>query len=281
MTTQSPSTLDGPDAVAPARKRLSPRQRARLSRAIQYVLLVVGAAAVLLAIDWDNVGKTVFNVAAAEAMLPALPQAFGNTALYTLAAFAIGLSLGTLLALMRLSSVVVYRVLATIYVEFFRGIPALLFVITVAFAVPLALGIVIQDVVLKVGIALGMVSAAYIAETLRAGLEAVPKGQIEASRSLGMSHTRTMITVVIPQAFRIVLPPMTNEVILLTKDTALVSAMGLMPSQFELTKLGQNAMNSGGGLTGLFVAGACYLIITIPLGILARRLESNGRRRRA
>ncbi len=246
-------------------------------------MLVVAVVAVLLAIDWTNVGKTVFNLAAAQAMLPSLPQAFGNTVLYTLGAFAIGLSLGTLLALMRLSSVVVYRILATIYVEFFRGIPALLFVITVAFAVPLALGIVIQDVVLKVGIALGMVSAAYIAETLRAGLEAVPKGQVEAARSLGMSHTRTMVTVVIPQAFRIVLPPMTNEVILLTKDTALISAMGLMTSQFELTKLGQNAMNSpdGGGLTGLFVVGACYLVLTIPLGILARRLEANGRRRRA
>lgn len=284
MTTQAPPVTDDPGGTSlPARSRLSPRKRARISRGVQYVVLVAVLVAVVLAIDWDNVGRTVFNVQAAQAMLPRLPQAFGNTVLYTLGAFGIGVTLGTLLALMRLSSVALYRILATVYVEFFRGIPALLFVITVAFAVPLALGIVIQNVVLKVGIALGMVSAAYIAETLRAGLEAVPKGQVEAARSLGMSHTRTTITVVIPQAFRIVLPPMTNEVILLTKDTALISAMGLMTSQFELTKLGQNAMNSpdGGGLTGLFVVGACYLVITIPLGMLARRLEANDRRRRA
>jgi len=130
---------------------------------------------------------------------------------------------------------------------------------------------------------LGMVSAAYIAETLRAGLQAVPKGQVEAARSLGMSHTRTMVTIVIPQAFRIVLPPMTNEVILLTKDTALVFGLGLMQSEFELTKIGQNALSSptGGGLTALFVVGACYLIITIPLGYLARKLEAKGARSRA
>ena len=269
--------------ISPARARLSPRRRALVARVIQYAVLVVAFVAIALAIDWENVGTNVFNAQAAADILPRLPRAFLNTVTYTLAAFAVGVVLGTLLALMRLSSVRLYRIIATLYVEFFRGIPALLYVITVGFAIPLAFGIVIESIVVKVAIALGMVSAAYIAETLRAGLQAVPKGQVEAARSLGMSHTRTMITIVIPQAFRIVLPPMTNEVILLTKDTALVYALGLMTEEFELTKIGQSALSSpaGGGLTALFVVGACYLIITIPLGILARRLEAKGARSRA
>ena len=277
------STTPAATRTAPARARLSPRRRALISRGIQYAVLVVALVAVVRWIDWDNVGTKVFDPEAARTVLPLLPGALRNTIVYTVASFSLGLTLGVLLALMRLSSVAFYRAIATAYVEFFRGIPALLFVITVGYAVPIALNIQFDSVVGKVAVGLGMVSAAYIAETLRAGLQAVPKGQVEAARSLGMSHTRTMVTIVIPQAFRIVLPPMTNEVILLTKDTALVFGLGLMPAQFELTLIGRTALSSptGGGLTALFVVGACYLIITIPLGILARRLEAKGARSRA
>ena len=89
------------------------------------------------------------------------------------------------------------------------------------YGIPLAFGFRFNHYV-TVMIALGLVAAAYIAESLRAGLQAVPKGQYEAARSLGMSHARAMVTIVIPQALRIVLPPLTNEVILLTKDSSLV-----------------------------------------------------------
>ncbi|MGP7960701.1 amino acid ABC transporter permease [Sanguibacter sp. A247] len=279
MSTQTPAV----PGTAPARARLSPRRRRLVAQIIQYAILVVVVVFVALALDWESIRTNVFNLEAAKNLLPKLPRAFANTLLYTVAAFAVGIALGTTLALMRLSSVALYRVIATVYVEFFRGIPALLYVLTVAYALPFALGFQIPSTTAKVAIALGMVSAAYIAETLRAGLQAVPKGQVEAARSLGMSHARTMVTVVIPQAFRIVLPPMTNEVILLTKDTALVYAMGLMIEEFELTKIGQNSLSNpdGGGLTALFVVGACYLIITIPLGIFARRLEANGARSRS
>ncbi len=277
------STTPAAARTAPARARLSPRRRALISRVVQYAVLFVVLAVAALAIDWDNVGTNIFNPDAARAVLPQLPKAFLNTVTYTIAAFAVGIALGTLLALMRLSSVGLYRAIATAYVEFFRGIPALLFVLTVGFGVPFAFGVQFDSVVTKVAIGLGMVSAAYIAETLRAGLQAVPKGQVEAARSLGMSHTRTMVTIVIPQAFRIVLPPMTNEVILLTKDTALVFGLGLTAADFELTKIGSNALSSpaGGGMTALFVVGFCYLIITIPLGYLARKLEAKGARSRA
>lgn len=264
-------------AEAPAlepRTGRSPRQRARTARTIQYAVLLVALAAVGAVTDWSRIGTSFFNPTAASQIMNQLPTGIRNTVLYTLAAFVVGLSLGTLLALMKLSSVRPYRWIATTYIEFFRGIPALLVVVSFGFAVPIAFGVNIGSVLVKIALALGLVSAAYIAETLRAGIQAVPRGQIEAARSLGMSHTRTMMTVVIPQAFRIVLPPMTNEFILLTKDTSLVFLLGLKPAQLDLTFIGRDALNKAtGGLTGLFVVGAAYLVITIPLGFLARRLE--------
>jgi polar amino acid transport system permease protein len=268
------NTRTGVAAPEMTRRRLSPRRRARISRGIQYAVLLAAAAALVAATDWSRVGKYFFNTTAARHMLPQLGSAAGNTVIYTLAAFAVGLSLGTLLALMRLSSVRPYRWIATLYIEFFRGIPALLVVVSFGYAVPVAFGVSIDSIITKVALSLGMVSAAYIAETLRAGIQAVPRGQVEAARSLGLSNTRTLTTVVIPQAFRIVLPPMTNEIILLTKDTSFVYLLGLLASQYDLAYLGRDALNKAdGGLTGLFVVGACYLLITIPLGLLARWLE--------
>jgi polar amino acid transport system permease protein len=274
--TMSPAAQAGA-ALTPVPGRRSPRRRAQISRGIQYTLLLVAAVVLVAATDWGRVTTSFLNPAVAREMLPTLGGALLNTVRYTVAAFAVGLSLGTVLALMRLSSVRPYRWIATVYIEFFRGIPALLVVVAFGYAVPVALGVSIPSVTLKAALALGMVAAAYIAETLRAGIEAVPKGQVEAARSLGMSHARTLVTVVIPQAFRIVLPPMTNELILLTKDTSLIYLLGLTQAQYDLTKLGRDALSSAtGGLTALFVVGACYLVLTIPLGILARRLERRG-----
>lgn len=270
MTTTAPTTL----ALPPGQRRRSPRRRARIIRVVQYAVLVAVVGVVVLATDWSRVGDQLFNPQVAADMLPELPRAFWNTIRYTLGAFAVGLSAGTLLALMKLSSVRVYRWIATAYIEFFRGIPALLVVLSVSFAIPIAFEVRIDSLLAKASISLGAVSAAYIAETLRAGIEAVPRGQVEAARSLGMSHARTLVEVVIPQAFRIVLPPMTNEVILLTKDTSLVFLAGLLATEYDLTYIGRQALNTAtGGLTALFVIGACYLLITLPLGQLARWLE--------
>lgn len=254
--------------------RMSPRRRASISRTIQYTILVLVAITIAMVADWSRIKTNLFNVEVAGDLIPMLPGAFLNTLIYTGAAFILALSLAIVLALMRLSSVSLYRWIATGYVEFFRGIPAMLVVFSVAFALPIAFGIKIPSLTVKAALALGIVSSAYIAEVLRAGIQAVPQGQIEAARSLGMSHSRAMLSVVLPQAFRIVLPPLTNELILLTKDSSLVFLMGMSASQFELTKIGRDALNSGtGGLTGLFVVGAAYLCITVPLGFLARRLE--------
>ena len=122
--------------------------------------------------------------------------------------------------------------------------------------------------------ALSLVAGAYLAETIRAGIEAVPKGQVEAARSLGMTHLQTLRSVVVPQAFRVVIPPLTNELVLLLKDTALLSILGTTITSKELTKFGKDGAGDFNG-TPLVVAGMIYLAITIPLtqlvGVLERR----------
>ena len=143
MTTTS--STPAPGTLPASRRRWSPRRRQRAFRLAQYALLVIVLVAVALAIDWENVGTNFFNAQAASDIAALIPAAFLKTLEYTFAGFAVGLSLGTLLALMRLSSVGLYRWLAIVYIEFFRGIPALLVVISFGYAVPIAFGVKIPS----------------------------------------------------------------------------------------------------------------------------------------
>lgn len=253
---------------------MTTRDRARLSLGIQAGIFAVVVIALIVLIDWAAIRSSFFDV---ENVMPMFPEILTtglvNTIRYTAVGFVFGLLGGMLLALMRLSSFPVYRWLATAYIEFFRGIPAILVFIALGYGAPLAFGWTLSTLQVA-GSALAIVASAYIAETLRAGLQAVPKGQVEAARALGMPAWRAMVTIQIPQAFRIVLPPLTNEAILLTKDSSLIFVVALGAGAGELTKMGRDGINIyGAGLTPLVVAGLCYLIITIPLSILARRME--------
>ena len=252
---------------------MSKRRRAIMFRRAQYALLIVIVALVAAFADWEDIRRSFFNVDTAAKMFPTVIQtALVNTIIYSAFGFAIGLGLGLLLALMKLSPVAPWRWIATAYIEFFRGVPALLVFVALSVAVPLAFGLKF-DINSTAGLALGIVGSAYIAETIRAGILAVPKGQIEAARSLGMSPGRTLVTVTIPQAFRIILPPLTNELIMLIKDSSLISVVGLTAADYELTKFGRETLSRSPSLTPLLVAGLCYLIITLPLGHLSRHLE--------
>jgi polar amino acid transport system permease protein len=119
-----------------------------------------------------------------------------------------------------------------------------------------------------------------MAETIRAGIQAVPRGQLEAARSLGFSHGRAMRSIVIPQAFRIVIPPMANEFVLLFKDSSLVLFLGVTLSERELTAFGRNLASQTANSTPILVSGLCYLLLTVPLGYAARWLERRGARSR-
>ncbi|MEV1083080.1 MULTISPECIES: amino acid ABC transporter permease [unclassified Streptomyces] len=263
--------------VQPKKKGLTRRQKRRVSRGIQYTVFVAAVIAFAVSADWDRLQNQFAQADIAEQMFPdVITLALKNTVLYTLSGFVFGLVLGMVIALMRLSSVGPYRWLASVYIEIFRGLPALLIFIFVGVAVPLAFpGTEIPGGTYgKVALALGLVSAAYMAETIRAGIQAVPKGQMEAARSLGFSPARAMISIIIPQAFRIILPPLTNELVLLFKDSSLVLFLGVTLEERELSKFGRDLASQTANSTPILVAGLCYLLVTIPLGFVVRRMEA-------
>lgn len=252
------------------------RQRKRLSLGIQYAVFIGIVLFIAFTANWEQLTEAFFNLDVAARMFPrVITVGLANTLLYTVCAFAFGLLIGIIIALMRLSSVGPYRWVATAYVELFRGLPALLVLFFVAYGIPNAFpGFEFPGGFLgQVTVGLGLTAAAYMSETFRAGIQAVPKGQVEAARTLGMSSGRALVTIVLPQAFRIVIPPLTNEIILLTKDSSLVYVLGVTTSQYELTKFSQDFLNKAVSPTPLVVGGLLYLCITLPLSQLVRRLE--------
>ncbi|GIJ46518.1 amino acid ABC transporter permease [Virgisporangium aliadipatigenens] len=261
--------------------KLKRRQRQRLGRVAGYVAFAAIILVAAFAADWGQLHDAFFRWDIATSMFPdAVTVALRNTVIYTLLAFVFGLVLGLILALMRRSSVAPYRWFARAYIELFRGLPALLVLFMVGYGIPIAFPNreIPGGVYGSVTIGLGVTAAAYMAETIRAGIQAVPKGQWEAARSLGMSHTRAMVSIVLPQAFRIVIPPLTNEIILLTKDTSLAYVLGVTAGTIELTKFAGDALNTKVNPTPLVVAGLLYLAITLPLSQLVRWFERRAER---
>ncbi len=240
-----------------------------------YAISIVAVVAFAFVADWDKIRFSFFQADVLKEMLPqVLTLAARNTLVYTAGAFGFGLALALILALMKLSTIKPYRWFATGYIELFRGLPALITIILFGYGLPLAFQFHLPGGTLVTGsVALGVVAAAYMAETIRAGILAVPKGQDEAARSLGMSPARAMGSIVLPQAFRIIIPPLTNEFVLLIKDTSLLFVLGTTPVTKELTKFARDFMSTTQNATPLTVVAIVYLIITLPLTYLVRRLE--------
>lgn len=259
-----------------------PRRRIDPGTAIMYGVLAVGALALLFLADWGKIQRNFFQVEILTEMVPeVLTVAARNTVVYTAFAFAFGLVLALALALMKMSKIRPYRWFATSYIELFRGLPALVTIILVAFGLPIAFGWKIPGGTLGKGtLGLGLVAAAYMAETIRAGIQAVPKGQMEAARSLGMPRITAMTYIVLPQAFRIIIPPLTNELVLLIKDTSLLFVVGTTPASKELTKFARDFMTTTRNATPLTVVAIVYLLITLPMTRLVAQLEKRAARSR-
>ena len=270
-------------AERPAQEPPPSRRRLLVSRAtLGQWALYGGTLAVVMflavAVDWARLQDKMFRTDLVLDQFPRIvTQAAKNTLIFTAFGFAGGLALGVVLALMRLSTFRPYRWFAAVYIDVIRGLPALLVLIFIAFGLPIALDIRIPGTYGRGSVALAIVSSAYIAEVVRAGIEAVPKGQTEAARSLGMSHGQALRRIVIPQAFRIIIPPMTNELVLLLKDTALISVIGVTEATKELTRFGRDGVNENANATPLVVAGLVYLALTLPMTRLAGYLERRAR----
>lgn len=257
--------------------------RAQRSTLLQWAVFVLGlavlAAVLAVTVRWGALANRFFKWEDFKAQFPGIvTEAARNTLVYTAIGYSGGLVVGLVVALMRQSSVPPAKVMGTVYVEVFRALPALLTILIVGFGLPIAFGAENLPGFLSQPwgagcLALALVSGAYLAETIRAGIEAVPRGQVEAARSLGMPAGITMRSIVLPQAFRVILPPLTNELVLLLKDTSLLAVLGVAIGQRELTTWGRTISNSIGNYTPLMAAAICYLVITLPLTYLARYVE--------
>jgi polar amino acid transport system permease protein len=171
-------------------------------------------------------------------------------------------------ALGRLSANPLPNAVASFYVSFFRGTPLLLQILFIYLALPQA-GIVIPE--LPTGIlALGLNYGAYMTEIFRAGIQAVPHGQVEAAQSLGMSGRTTFMRIVVPQAFRIVTPAIGNDFVAMLKDSSLVSVIAVQELLWRAQAAGRPTLQS---MQTLLIAALVYWIMTIVFSLFQSRLE--------
>jgi polar amino acid transport system permease protein len=212
-------------------------------------------------------------------MLPELlTEGAKNTLVFTFFSFLGGLAIGLVVALGRLSASRWARWPAAVFTDVLRGLPALLTIIIIGFGIPIATGWQFPFPKYFPGcLALSLVGGAYISETIRAGIEAVPRGQMEAARSLGMPKRVAMRRVVLPQAFRLIIPPLTNELVLLFKDTSLLAVLGTLAGGKEITKFARDFANARSNTSALVAGGITYLIITLPLIRVVAQLERRAR----
>ena len=214
-----------------------------------------------------DIFDTFLNAEIMRRSLPMLMQGLWITLQLGAASIVAGLVLGLGLAMARLYGPGPVRFVTRLYIDIFRSIPLLVLLIIVYYALPFV-GLRLSPFMSAMS-ALTLVSGAYTAEIFRAGIEAIPKGQFEASAALGLSGRQTMADVILPQAVRIVIPPLTNNSINVVKDTALASVVA-MP---DLLKQATQAQALAANPTPLIVAAVIYIAFLWPLVALVSRME--------
>ena len=201
--------------------------------------------------------------------LPLLLAGAGVTIEITAIAVGLGFIFGLITSVCRLSGVKILQVIAVCYVNIIRGTPMLVQIFLIYFALPMVIGERINPFVAAVA-ACSINSGAYVSEIFRAGIQSVDKGQMEAGRSLGLSWMQTMRYVILPQAFKHVIPPLGNEFISMTKETSLVSVIGFE----ELTRRGQLIIAKTYGSFEIWLTvAAIYLVMTLTIARLVSYLE--------
>jgi len=194
---------------------------------------------------------------------------FVSTLLLSIASIATGTALGLVVGLLRTARVPALRVPLRVYLEVFRGSPLLVQMLFIYFGAAY-LGLRAVETFTAALIALTLYEGALISEIIRAGIEAVPRGQREAARSLGLSRIQIERHVILPQTVPIVLPPLVGQYIGLVKDTALATSIGY----FELVREGQAIIDRIGMPIEVFmVVAVIYFVICYPMSLVARRLE--------
>jgi len=201
--------------------------------------------------------------------LPILLMGAGVTIEITAFSVAIGFFIGLFVGIARISQFKILQIMAAVYAGCIRGTPLLVQIFLIYFALPMAIGQRVEPFIAAVA-ACGINSGAYVSEIFRAGIQAIDVGQMEAGRSLGLTWWQTMRFIILPQAFKNILPPLGNEFIAMLKDSSLVSVIGFE----ELTRRGQLIIAQTYGSFEIWMTVAVlYLIMTMAISRIVAFLE--------
>ena len=201
--------------------------------------------------------------------LPILLMGAGVTIEITAFSVAIGFFIGLFVGIARISQFKILQIMAAVYADCIRGTPLLVQIFLIYFALPMAIGQRVEPFIAAVA-ACGINSGAYVSEIFRAGIQAIDVGQMEAGRSLGLTWWQTMRFIILPQAFKNILPPLGNEFIAMLKDSSLVSVIGFE----ELTRRGQLIIAQTYGSFEIWMTVAVlYLIMTMAISRMVAFLE--------
>ena len=210
-----------------------------------------------------------FNFDLVVSSVPLLLMGAGITIKITVLSVALGILIGLFMGISRICRIRLFRMIAAVYIDFFRGTPLLVQIFLVYFALPLLTGQRSDPYVAAIS-ACGLNSGAYVAEIFRSGIQSIDKGQMEAGRSLGMTWVQTMRYIVVPQAFKRVIPQLGNEFIALLKDSSLVSVIGFE----ELTRRGQLIIAKTYASVEIWTCVAIiYLVMTLTISRFVAYLE--------
>ena len=217
---------------------------------------------------WPRFLDTFFNWQVIERYFPAIMKGVVVTIEIAAAVVVTGILLGLALAVVRAFRVLAINALIVIFVDMFRALPPLVLVLLVYFGLPNA-GINLPSFAV-LWLVLSLVLAAFAEEIFWAGILSIPKGQWEAARSTGLSFLGTLTYIVLPQAIRLTVPPLTNRTIAITKNTALGTVIGVG----EILNQATTAQSFSGNATPLMMGAIAYVILFIPVVVLGRFLET-------
>lgn len=250
--------------VMARRSSAAGREEAQIAMGYAAAAIVVAGLLLMAFANSGGIAQTFFTSSAWHQSFPEMIRAFWTNIWVALVAQVLVLAVGLLLAIMRMlpgRAGAPLRLIALVYCDVFRAIPAIVTILLVVFGTPLAFPATAQWSPVWLGIvALSMTYSAYVAEVYRAGLASIHPSQSAAARSLGLSYTQTLRTVLVPQAVRRVIPPLLNDFISLQKDTALLSTAAIAEVVLTSTLWESQLFN----LSPVTLAAAFFIIITIP-----------------
>lgn len=224
---------------------------------------------------WSRFLDTFFNREVIERYLPAILKGVVVTIEIAAAVVVTGILVGLLLAIVRAFRVLAVNVFIVVFVDMFRALPPLVLVLLVYFGLP-NIGINLPSFAV-LWLVLALVLAAFAEEIFWAGILSIPNGQWEAARSTGLGFLGTLSYIVLPQAIRLTVPPLTNRTIAITKNTALGTVIGVG----EILNQATTAQSFSGNATPLMMGAIAYVILFIPVVVLGRFLETRFAWRRA